>query len=164
MRRPQAGRRMTDALRGLLNHRLSAHAAIVKRDWGALQPLLLRRINLKIQGQLGAEVAHAHLAAVRVGAGGHQDPPSWAVLHLIAGRRQSLNRGPQHNTLPDDLWATWSNGASPARLHLETTSSTMALCRTTIPQRRARPRPSIRGQLLFSSSASITMMPLGPRR
>jgi transposase len=26
-----------------------------------------------------------------------------------------------------------------------------------------RPRPSTRGQLLFSSSASITMMPLGPR-
>ena len=28
---------------------------------------------------------------------------------------------------------------------------------------RVRPRPSTRGQLLFSSSASITMMPLGPR-
>ena len=26
-----------------------------------------------------------------------------------------------------------------------------------------RPRPSTRGQLFFSSSASITMMPLGPR-
>ena len=51
---------MTDALRGLLNHRLSAHAAIVKRDWGALQPLLLRRINLKIQGNLVLKL-HTHI-------------------------------------------------------------------------------------------------------
>ena len=51
---------MRDALRGLLNHRLSAHAAIVKRDWGALQPLLLRRINLKIQGNLVLKL-HTHI-------------------------------------------------------------------------------------------------------
>jgi hypothetical protein len=48
------------ALRGLLNRRLSAHAAIVKRDWGALQPLLLRRINLEIQGNLVPKL-HTHI-------------------------------------------------------------------------------------------------------
>ena len=130
---------------------------------------LNRRLDQRPEDEFGAQQSERDLiAAAASNQGRHPEKRHPDRRHRTARPRRRRDPPPsrgdrqQQRRSPLDSSSLYRSSADPGvRAWLPVPR--VAERRVAGPQRRASPRLSIRGQLFFSSSASITMMPLGPR-